>query len=140
PWSQDNLFYSRRIGRRPHGYPDLSDGEYADVPENTKILGTVKLTGKTQNGWSIGIIKSVTNNEYTEIDYDGGERRKGIVEPLSIFFIGRVQKDINKGNTIIGGMFTTTHRKPEGDNLNYLTNKSFIKNCKKECLGFLVKN
>ena len=120
PWSQDNLFYSRRIGRRPHGYPDLSDGEYADVPENTKILGAVKLTGKTQNGWSVGIIESVTNDEYAEIDYNGGERRKEIVEPLSNYFISRVQKDINKGNTIIGGMFTTTNRKLEGDILNYL--------------------
>ncbi|MEN8121232.1 MAG: DUF5916 domain-containing protein [Bacteroidota bacterium] len=119
-WSQDNLFYSRRIGRRPHGSPDLSDGEYADIPENTKILGAVKLTGKTQNGWSVGIIESVTNKEYADIDYNGGERRKEIVEPLSNFFIGRVQKDINKGNTIIGGMFTTTNRKLEGDNLNFL--------------------
>jgi len=124
PWSQDNLFYSRRVGRRPHGDPDLSDDEYADVPENTKILGAIKLTGKTQNGWSIGIIESITSDEYAEIDYNGGERKKEIVEPLSNFFIGRVQKDINKGNTIIGGMFTTTHRKLEGDNLDYLSNNA----------------
>jgi len=124
PWSQDNLFYSRRIGRRPHGYPDLLDEEYADVPENTKILGAVKLTGKTQDGWSVGIIESVTSNEYAEIDYNGGERREELVEPLSNYFIGRVQKDINKGNTIIGGMFTTTHRKLENGDLNYLDNNA----------------
>ena len=27
PFNSDNLFYSRRIGSTPHGYPDLSDGE-----------------------------------------------------------------------------------------------------------------
>jgi hypothetical protein len=34
----DNLFYSRRIGRVPHGYPDLNDGWSADVPTNTTML------------------------------------------------------------------------------------------------------
>ena len=29
----DNLFYSRRIGRQPQGYPDLKDGWNADVPQ-----------------------------------------------------------------------------------------------------------
>ncbi|OQX99110.1 MAG: hypothetical protein B6I20_10285 [Bacteroidetes bacterium 4572_117] len=124
PWSQDNLFYSRRVGRRPHNNPDLSDGEYADVPENTKILGAVKLTGKTQDGWSIGIIESITSREYAEIDFDGGERKKELVEPLSNYFIGRVQKDINKGNTIIGAMFTTSHRKLEEGKFDYLTNNA----------------
>ncbi len=36
--SMSNLFYSRRIGRRPHHDPDLNDGEYAQIPaihENT---------------------------------------------------------------------------------------------------------
>ena len=27
-YDADNLFYSRRIGGSPHGYPDLKNGEY----------------------------------------------------------------------------------------------------------------
>src|SRR4030042_1070654 len=38
------LFYSRRIGRSPQG--DISDNEYADIPNETMILGAAKLTGK----------------------------------------------------------------------------------------------
>jgi hypothetical protein len=37
----NNLFYSRRIGRRPQHYPDMEDGEYTDIPQATKILGAM---------------------------------------------------------------------------------------------------
>ncbi len=109
PWSSDNLFYSRRIGRSPHGDPELDDGEYVKMPNNTRILGALKLTGKTKNGWSIGILESFTNKEKAKID-NNGEKRKEVVEPYTNYFLGRVQKDINKGNTIIGGMLTSTYR------------------------------
>jgi hypothetical protein len=120
PWSSDNLFYSRRIGRRPHGEPDLGDNEYADIPDNTRIIGAFKLTGKTKNGWSVGIIENIANEEIAEIDTEG-ERHEEVVEPYTNYLLGRIQKDINKGNTIIGGMFTTTHRRLKDtglDNLN----------------------
>ncbi|HZY25378.1 MAG TPA: DUF5916 domain-containing protein, partial [Bacteroidales bacterium] len=57
----DNLFYSRRIGRRPQGYPGLKDGWYADVPVQSTILGATKLTGKTKNGLSVGFVEAVTD-------------------------------------------------------------------------------
>ena len=61
PLSSDNLFYSRRIGRNPSYYPDLNDDQYIDRPSNTSILGAFKITGKTQNGWSVGMLESITN-------------------------------------------------------------------------------
>ncbi len=120
PWASDNLFYSRRVGRSPHGEPDLTDNEYSDIPENTKILGAFKLTGKTKDGWSVGIIENIANQEKAEIN-NQGQTRQEIVEPYTNYLIGRVQKDINKGNTIIGGMYTSTYRKLEETNLDYLT-------------------
>lgn len=119
PWSRDNLFYSRRIGRRPHGDPELADEEYMKYPDNTRILGAFKLTGKTQKGWSIGIIESITNREKAIID-NNGDRRKEVVEPLSNYFVARVQKDINKGNTLIGGMITSTYRDIQNEDLLFL--------------------
>lgn len=105
----DNLFYSRRIGRQPQRDLDLNDDEYADIPGHTAILGAAKLTGKTESGWSIGIIESLTRKELATIDYLG-VRRKEVAEPMTNYFISRLQKDFNKGNTIIGGMYTNTLR------------------------------
>ena len=43
------------------------------------------------------------------IDYNG-EKRKEVVEPLTNFFVARLQKDFKEGNTIIGGIFTGVNR------------------------------
>ncbi len=117
--SMDNLFYSRRIGRRPHHYPDLDDGEYASMPEFTKILGAAKVTGKTKNGLSVGIMESITSREYAEIDQNGN-RSFETVEPLTNYFAGRVSKELNKGNTIFGGMISSTNRFNDEEHLDYL--------------------
>jgi hypothetical protein len=110
----DNLFYSRRIGRQPQVYPNMKDGWYADIPTRTNILGAVKLTGKTKDGLSIGIVEAMTSQEKAEIDTIGG-RKLSTVEPLTNYFVGRIQKDINNGNTLIGGIFTSTNRELDAD-------------------------
>jgi len=115
----DNLFYSRRIGRRPQGYPSLDDGEYANIPIYTRILGAAKLTGKTKNGLSIGVIESVTADTRAKIDNDGAERKE-TVEPLTNYALARVQKDFNKGNSIIGGAVTNTIRSLDGTDMDWL--------------------
>ncbi len=107
----DNLFYSRRVGRRPQGWPELDDEDrwHAKVPTNTTILGAAKLTGKTKDGLSIGFVEAMTAEEQAEIDTVGG-RKSETVEPLTNYMVGRVQKDFNEGKTIIGGIFTSTNR------------------------------
>ncbi len=123
-FSNDRLFYSRRIGRAPHGYPALNSGEYTKVPQNSSIAAAAKLTGKTRNGISIGILDAVTDEEEAAID-NNGQRRFEVVEPRTNFFVGRVQKDFNKGISAVGGMFTATHRNLSGSNLNYLNRAAY---------------
>lgn len=123
-YRNDNLFYSRRIGRPPHYSPDLSDNEFALVPAQTRILGAMKLSGKTKNGLSIGILETVTNTEKAIID-DGGNRRKETVEPLTNYFNARLQQDYNEGNTIVGGMFTATNRFYSDSTLNFLPQEAY---------------
>ncbi len=108
-YDADLLFYSRRIGGAPHGSPNLHNGEYADVPVNTPILGAAKFSGKTKNGWSVGLLESVTKRGMARIDHDG-ERRDELVEPLTNYCVGRLLKDFDQGNTIIGGVFTAVNR------------------------------
>jgi hypothetical protein len=115
----DNLFYSRRIGRRPHGDPSLDEGEYVKMPQFTPILGAAKLTGKTENGLSIGVLEAVTADTKAMIDSEGTERRE-TVEPLTNYSLVRVQKDFNKGNTIIGAASTNVLRRLDGTELDFL--------------------
>ncbi len=119
----DNVFYSRRIGRSPQGSPDLIDGEFADQPTNTTILGAAKFSGKTKKGWSLGLLESVTGKMYADVDANG-ERREELVEPLTNYLVGRAQKDFNNRNSYIGGIFTATNRKLES-NLNYLREAAY---------------
>lgn len=55
-----SAFYTRRIGRSPQG-ADLAQGagEYVDVPEATTILGAAKITGRTGNGLTIGLLNAI---------------------------------------------------------------------------------
>ena len=108
-YDNDLLFYSRRIGSSPHKNPELSDGEYMLSPQNTSILGAAKFSGKTRKGWSIGILESITQRERATIDHNE-QRRKELVEPLTSYFVGRLQKDIKGGNTILGGIITSVNR------------------------------
>jgi hypothetical protein len=78
-------------------------------PQNTSILGAAKFSGKTKKGWSIGILESITQKEEAVIDHNG-TRRNELVEPLTNYFVGRLQKDIHSGNTIFGGIITAVNR------------------------------
>jgi hypothetical protein len=120
----DNLFYTRRIGRRPQGYPNVEDGMYADVPTFTTILGAAKLTGKTSNGLSVGFVEAVTGEEKAEID-NGGERSYETVEPLTNYVVVRIQKDFNEGKTIVGGIFTGTNRNLDANLDDYMHKSAY---------------
>ncbi len=118
--NSDILFYSRRIGSSPHGFVSTRNNEYVKFPQNTSIGGAGKFSGKTANGWSIGVLESVTNREYAIID-SLGKRNKHLVEPRTSYFTGRVQKDIQQGKNIIGMIFTAVNREK---GLNDLLHKS----------------
>jgi hypothetical protein len=120
----ENLFYSRRIGRNPQSSPAIEEGEYSNVPSSTSIIGAAKLTGKTKNGLSFGVLEAITAKEKAEIDNDG-ERRFETVEPLTNYSIARVQQDFNKGNTLLGGVFTATNRQIEDSSVNFLNTSAY---------------
>jgi Domain of unknown function (DUF5916)/Carbohydrate family 9 binding domain-like len=115
----DNLFYSRRIGRYPQYYPAINGNEYVRMPEATSILGAMKISGKTKKGLSVGILESLTSKEDALID-SAGVRKKETVEPLTNYFVGRVQQDFNKGETVLGGIITAVNRDIKNPDLDFL--------------------
>jgi len=118
----DNLFYSRRIGRKPQYYPDNYD--YIAMPENSTILGAFKISGKTKHGWSIGIMESFTEKEVADYEFDG-QKEEVTVDPLTNYFVGRIMKDFDNGNSCLGGIFTSVNRKIDDDHLNYLNESAY---------------
>jgi hypothetical protein len=98
--SSPSLFYSRRIGRAPSV---TADADFVDAPRAATILGAVKVTGKTANGWSIGLIEAVTARERAR-QATGSTRDRTIVEPTTNYFVGRVQREFARG----GAGFLTT--------------------------------
>ncbi len=124
PFTRDNVFYSRRVGRSPQAGTTAGSGEFVDRPGNTTILGATKFSGKTKSGLSIGILEAVTQEEFAEID-NNGTRRKEVVEPLTNFFLTRLQKEYNNSNTLIGGILTATNRNLTDTNINSLHNAAY---------------
>lgn len=115
-----NLFYSRRIGHNPSLEIEGSDSRYVKYPDMTQILSAAKFSGTNSNGLSVGLIQSLTANEFARItDLNGNETRQK-VEPLTNYLVARVQKGYNAGNTVIGGMLTSTNRFIKEEDLGFL--------------------
>jgi hypothetical protein len=123
-FTSDVLFYSRRIGKRPSYRLDLADGESANAPDNTSILGACKLSGKTAGGLSIGLLESVTARERAEIDL-AGARREDTVEPATNYFVGRLSQEWRSGQTAAGAMLTSVVRDIEDEHLEFLRRKAW---------------
>lgn len=120
----EGMFYSRRIGRSPHYFPELEVGQYGKSPEFTRILGAAKITGKTASGWSVGLLESMTTKEFVNIRGNGSPT-KVPAEPFTNYAVGRLQKDFNEGNTTLGGIFTAVNRNLEDQELNFLHKSAY---------------
>lgn len=144
-----STFYSRRIGRTPQGNLSLANSynngqffnadsvnangrTYRNVPDQTSIAAAAKLSGKTQNGWSIGLLNAVTLEEegdFTALQGNNLGRTRGtfIAEPTTNYLVSRVKKDINEGNTVVGGYFSAVNRRIDNTYFEtYLRNSAYI--------------
>jgi hypothetical protein len=120
-FDDQSLFYSRRIGHAPSLTVGSDNEHFVKSPDKTTIVSAAKFSGTTSKGLSVGLIQSVTSNEFARItDLEGNETKQKI-EPLTNYTVARIQKGYNAGNTIIGGMVTTTNRFIKDDNLEFLS-------------------
>lgn len=111
-----NLFYSRRIGRAPRGYPSLEDGEFMTRPGQSTILGAGKLTGRVGR-FSVGVLGAVTQEESATIAL-GTARRSSVVEPQSFYSVSRVKREFADQSSV--GLILTTTNRSLTDTLSFL--------------------
>ena len=97
--TNEGLFYTRRIGRRPS-----LGGVYGDVttPAATPINGAAKLTGRLPGGLSFGLLDAVTGG------VGGAEGRT--VEPRTNYTALRLTQDLRDGDAGVGLIMTGVNR------------------------------
>lgn len=124
-FDNQSLFYSRRIGHSPSRTVSPNDNLFVKSPDKTSILSAIKFSGTTSKGLSVGLIQSVTANEFARLSDSDGNRTRTQVEPLTSYSVARIQKGYKAGNTVVGGIMTSTNRFIEDKNLESLTSDAF---------------
>lgn len=113
-------FYSRRIGKIPYATQNLEkiqkDGEsfslnYVSNNQFANIAGAAKISGKTKNGLSVGVLNAYTLDKKIDF-YDATKDTIGVIsaEPATNYFAGRIRQDLLKVDAQIGGFFSALNR------------------------------
>ena len=109
----ESLFYSRRIGRAPQGSVDAGDA-FHDADDRTTIYGAWKLSGKTADGWSVGVLHALTSEERVRIAPEtNAPGYQEPIEPFANYGVLRIQKDFREGRSAIGLIGTGTRREAD---------------------------
>jgi hypothetical protein len=124
-FDDQSLFYSRRIGHAPSLQVAPNDNLFVKAPDKTSIISAMKFSGTTSKGLSVGVIQSVTDNEFARLSDKYGNRSSIKVEPLTSYTVARVQKGYNSGNTVVGGIITSTNRSIKDENLETLSSNAY---------------
>ena len=121
--ANEQLFYSRRVGRRPQGEADERGG-YAETIDQTTILGAAKLSGRTPSGWTVGLMGALTAEERAEVRDSFDLVHHDVVEPRTRYLVGRVSRDLRQGRTVFGVFATALHRDVPA-NLSWLRSDAY---------------
>jgi hypothetical protein len=101
-------FYSRRIGASPKG---STDADFADVPDNTTILGAGKVTGRLGSGLSVAGLAALTSRETARTFHAGsGTFETAEVEPRTGYGIVRLQQEFGASASTAGVILTGVRR------------------------------
>ncbi|MCK9211907.1 MAG: carbohydrate binding family 9 domain-containing protein [Ignavibacteriaceae bacterium] len=123
-FSSPSFVYSRRIGRSPQYYPDANG--YIDQPNETRILGAAKITGKPAANFSLYGLTAITQRMSAQIN-DNGKTSQQEVEPFTSYSALRGLKEFNSGNQGLGFIFTSANRDLSDKNLaSVLPKNSFV--------------
>jgi hypothetical protein len=112
---QNQLFYSRRIGRAPQGR-NPPGAAFVDLPDAAAIVGAAKVTGRTGRGLSLGALGAVTRGEEgTAFFQEEGRLERFLAEPETRYGVVRAQQDFRQGQSVLGAILTGLNRELPGD-------------------------
>ncbi|MDO9510382.1 MAG: DUF5916 domain-containing protein [Bacteroidales bacterium] len=104
-FEKGNLFYSRRIGRTPSKFYDVSSQvDSGDViisnPAQAKLLNAFKFSGRNRKGLAIGVLNAITAEANAEIQQINGSSNKFMTEPLTNYNILVFDKALKNNSSI----------------------------------------
>jgi Domain of unknown function (DUF5916) len=72
-FKKGDIFYSRRIGSRPQKYSAveealLDEEKVLSNPNETQLINSTKISGRTKNGFGFGLLNSMTKESFAEIE------------------------------------------------------------------------
>jgi len=107
-FNKGGLFFSRRIGSAPTGYPTLATNEEEiERPNKVEALNIIKISGRTKNGLGVGFLNAITKK--TEVDIKKTETigsnevityRKEVIEPLTNYNVFVLDQQFNKNSSV----------------------------------------
>jgi hypothetical protein len=104
-FQKGDLFYTRRIGRRPKGYYSVnnqldSNEVIVKNPDQAKLLNATKVSGRTNKGLGLGIFNAVTDNTYATVRDDKGNERKILTEPFADYNIVVADQQLKNSSNV----------------------------------------
>ena len=99
-FKKGNLFYSRRIGGPPVMDPEIMENEIiSNSPNNIRLLNAAKISGRTADGWGIGVFNALTKKTYVTIeDTITNSSREEVVEPFTQYSMLVLDKSFKKNS------------------------------------------
>lgn len=86
-FSRGDVFYSRRVGSEPVGYPDIeetySEDDIVDNPEQTRLINATKLSGRTSKGTGLGLFNAMTIASYATVKDSAGNETSVMTQPFT---------------------------------------------------------
>jgi hypothetical protein len=101
-FSKGDIFFSRRIGNASSTSPDLNTDEVVvNEPDEVNLLNALKLSGRTNSGFGIGVLNAITE-ETTARVYDtiANIGRNVVTEPLANYNVLVFDKQFNKNSSV----------------------------------------
>jgi len=123
----NRLFFSRRIGRQDLQGRPPDGADFVDMPRRNTILGATKLTGRTEDGLSVGALASITKEETGQAHFtDRNETTEFVAQPMVQSGVFRLEQEFRGGDTQVGGITTAMNRRlPDDGSLDGLTDEAF---------------
>ena len=118
----ENLFYSRRIGARPHF---SRSGVYVDEPDVTTIYGAAKLSGQLPGDFTLGLLSAVAAEEESRAQLEGGEIQEQAIEPLTSYNVAQVGRTFRDGSSDLRLAMTGVNRFLGGTGIDSLHEQAY---------------